>query len=311
MPTNSKRPESEKIFHGTPVSKGIAIGPISVVARGFSAPPVYPISEGAVVSEQSRFDTALKITKAQLRELQERIESVSGREESLVFEAHSMVLEDSSLTKQVDQAIDDRRQNAEFCFYAVMQTYLEAMRRVDDPYLRERTVDIEDVCQRVLRNFSLKGGPAEPEHPHIHVAFNLTPSDTASMDRDKLRGFVTEVGSVNSHTAILARALGIPAIVGLAGAVLESTTLAPAIVDGYSGKFIINPSSETTAHYRALAEERHKARKELESLRDQESTTLDGRHITLSANIEFTHELDLVRDQRAEGVGLFLSLIHI
>lgn len=305
MPNKTENPKLEKIFHGTPVSRGIAIAPMSVVARGFSAPPVYPIPEGAIVGEQSRFEAALTKTKQQLQELQDRIESVSGREEALVFEAHSMLLEDSSLTKQVHKAINERKQNSEFCFYAVIQTYLEAMRRVSDPYLRERTADIEDVCQRLLRNFSAESGPAEPDHQHIHVAFNLSPSDTASMDRDKLLGFVTESGSVNSHTAIMARALGIPAIVGLDGAVLESTTLAPAILDGYTGKFIIHPSPETTAHYQTLAEKRRKARKTLEALRDQESTTVDGRHITLSANIEFTHELDLVREHRAEGVGLF------
>ncbi|MEN8694813.1 MAG: phosphoenolpyruvate--protein phosphotransferase [Akkermansiaceae bacterium] len=296
---------SEQIFHGTPVSRGIAIGPISVIARGFSAPSVYPISETEITREQDRFEAAVAKTEEQLKELQKRIESVSGRAESLVFEAHSMVLADSSLTEQVRQAIEDRRQNAEFCFYAVMQTYLEAMRRVSDTYLRERTADIEDVCQRVLRNFSLESGPAEPEHAHIHVAFDLSPSDTASMDREKLLGFVTEAGSVNSHTAILARALGIPAIVGLGGAILESTTLAPAILDGYTGKFIVHPTAETRAHYEVLAEKRHKARKTLEALRDQDSITTDGHHITLSANIEFTHELDLVRDHRAEGVGLF------
>ncbi|MGC6426767.1 MAG: phosphoenolpyruvate--protein phosphotransferase [Akkermansiaceae bacterium] len=305
MSSASPSPAPEQVFHGTPVSRGIAIGPISVAARGFSAPSVYPISKGDITSEQNRFEVAVGKTKEQLQELQQRIESVSGREESLVFEAHSMVLEDSSLTQQVHQAIGERKQNAEFCFYAVMQTFLEAMRRVSDPYLRERTVDIEDVCQRVLRNFSAEAGPAEPDHAHIHVAFSLTPSDTASMDREKLLGFVTEAGSVNSHTAILARALGIPAIVGLDGAVLESTTLSPAILDGYTGKFIIHPSPETISHYQALAEKRRKARKALEALRDQKSTTIDGRHITLSANIEFTHELDLVHEHRAEGVGLF------
>lgn len=300
----TSKPE-EQIFHGTAVSRGIAIGPISVEARGFSAPSVYSIAEGEITREQRRFEAAISKTKEQLKTLQERIETVSGRKESLVFEAHSMVLEDSSLTKQVHQAIETRQQNAEFCFYAVIQTFLEAMRRVADPYLRERTVDIEDVCQRMLRNFSLDGGPAEPDHQYIHIAFDLAPSDTASMDRNKLLGFVTEGGSINSHTAILARALGIPAIVGLDGAILESTTLSTAILDGYTGKFIIHPSAETIANYKKLSEKRKTARENLEALCDQESTTLDGRHITLSANIEFTHELNLVHEQRAEGVGLF------
>jgi len=275
------------------------------MARGFSAPQVYPISPGAVVSEQGRFDAAVEITLEQLSLLQSKIESVSGREESLVFEAHSMVLGDASLVTRVHAEIDSRLQNAEFCFYAVMQTFLEAMRRVADPYLRERTADIEDVCQRVLRNFSGDVGIVEPGYQRILVAYDLSPSDTASLDREKLLGFITEAGSVNSHTAILARALGIPAIVGLDGAVLASTTLAPVILDGYSGKFILYPSPETTAQYQVLADKRASARRAIEKLRDIESTTVDGRHITLSANIEFTHELGMVRDNRAEGVGLF------
>ncbi len=281
------------------------MGPMSVAARGFSAPGVYPIPPGAVVSEQSRFDAALTVTRGQLYVLQTSIESVSGRDEALIFEAHRMVLDDKSLVDQVHREIDSRLQNAEFCFYAVMQTFLEAMRRVVDPYLKERTIDLEDVCQRVLRNFSGENGIIEPDYQRILVAYDLSPSDTASLDREKLLGFVTEAGSINSHTAILARALGIPSIVGLAGAVLESTTLAPAILDGYSGKFIVYPSAETTDYYEKLSTKRKEARKSLETIRDQKSTTIDGHHITLSANIEFTHELDLVKKNRAEGVGLF------
>ena len=295
----------EQVFTGTPVSRGIAFGPAHVAARGFSAPDVYPISQDAIPFEKSRFEAAVFHTKSQLAALRERIEAVSSGDEGLVFEAHSMVLDDPSLLRKVNSAIESRLQNAEFSFYAVMQTFLEAMRRVSDPYLRERTIDIEDVCERVLRNFQTNDEHTGPDHQHLLVTFDLTPSDTASMDRTKLLGFVTEAGSTNSHTAILARALGIPAIVGLGGAILETTTLAPAIIDGYSGKFIVYPSPETTAHYEALAARHKVTREALESLRDQESTTLDGRHITLSANIEFTHELELVNENRAEGVGLF------
>ncbi|MGJ8694946.1 MAG: phosphoenolpyruvate--protein phosphotransferase [Verrucomicrobiaceae bacterium] len=296
---------TEQIFQGTPVSRGIAIGPISVIARGFSAPPVYPISPGAIEAEKERFAEALTKTIKQLTALQERIESVSGREEALVFEAHRMVLDDPSLETRVHSKIESRLQNSEFCFYVVMQTFLEAMRRVSDPYLRERTSDIEDVTQRVLRNFSADLGVSDPEEPRILVAYDLSPSDTASMDREKLLGFVTEAGSVNSHTAILARALGIPAIVGLDGAVLATTALAPAILDGSSGKFIVYPTPETTKRYQNLAQERHRDRLALESLREEDTNTKDGLHITLSANIEFTHELGMVRENRAEGVGLF------
>jgi phosphotransferase system enzyme I (PtsI) len=301
----AKNLQEERIFHGSPVSRGIAFGPVYVSARGFSAPDVYEISEEAVPHEKIRLEAAFNRTRKQLSDLKDKIDEVADGDEGLVFEAHGMVLADPSLQKKVAQAIEERKQNAEFCFYAVMQTFLEAMRRISDPYLRERTIDIEDVSQRVLMNFQADIDAILPDHQHLLVAFDLTPSDTASIDRSKLLGFVTEAGSVNSHTAILARALGIPAIVGLGNAVLETTTLAPAILDGYTGKFIVYPSESTTAYYRAFAARKLEAREALEELRDQESTTIDGRHITLSANIEFTHELDLVIENRAEGVGLF------
>ncbi len=297
---------AEQIFHGTAVSRGIAVGPIHVIGRGFTAPEVYNIPEAFVPAEQERFSKALQITQKQLADLQEHMESLSGHEEGLVFEAHSMILDDPGVTKEVRRAIAERLQNAEYSFYAVMQTYLESMRRISDAYLKERTIDIEDVCQRVLRNFSTEEVPStSPDQAHLLVTYDLTPSDTASMDRSKILGFVTEAGSVNSHTAILARALGIPAIVGIGNAILETTALAPAIIDGYTGTFIVYPTEKTIALYKVLAAERKAAREELESQKDQASTTRDGRHITLSANIEFTNELETVRQFRAEGVGLF------
>ncbi len=307
----AKVQKEERVFHGSPVSRGIAFGPIHASARGFSAPDVYAIEEEAIPLEKERLQAAFEVTRQQLAQLKNRIDEVADGDEGLVFEAHGMVLDDPSLQKKVAQSIEERKQNAEFCFYATMQTFLEGMRRISDPYLRERTIDIEDVSQRVLRNFQADLDAILPDHQHLLVAHDLTPSDTASMDRTKLLGFVTEAGSVNSHTAILARALGIPAIVGLGNVVLEATTLAPAILDGYSGKFIIYPSETTTAYYQALAAKKKEARENLEKLRDQESTTIDGRHITLSANIEFLHELDLVNENRAEGVGLFRTEFYL
>ena len=301
----AKTPPEERVFHGTPVSRGIAFGPVHVAARGFSAPDVYEITLDQIPLEKARLTAAFDETRRQLTELKDRIDAVADGDEGLVFEAHGMVLDDPGLQRKVEQAIDERKQNAEFCFYAVMQTFLEAMRRIVDPYLRERTIDIEDVSQRVLKNFQADMDAIVPDHQHLLVAYDITPSDTASIDRSKLLGFVTEGGSVNSHTAILARALGIPAIVGLGNAVLETTTLAPAILDGYTGKFIVCPSGETTAYYQSLDAKKKEARQALEQLRDQESTTVDGHHITLSANIEFIHELGLVHENRAEGVGLF------
>jgi phosphotransferase system enzyme I (PtsI) len=299
--------QREQTFDGEAVSQGIAFGPVHVVARGFAAPEVYPVSSHQIPAEKERFRRALERTKDQLAALQAQIESISGEAEGRIFESHLMVLEDKTVLDRVNEAIESRLQNAEFCFYAVMQTFLEAMRRVADPYLRERTSDIEDVAQRLLQNFSGANPDEEesPDHRHIMVAYDLSPSDTAGLDPQRTLGFATERGSGVSHTAILARSMGIPAVVSLKGAVLGIRTLNPCIIDGYEGKLIVNPTPETVEHYRALAEEKALFKTSLDTLRDSDTTTLDERKITLSANVEFEHELAQVSQSGANGIGLF------
>ena len=156
----------EQIFDGEAVSQGIAFGPVHAVARGFAAPEVYSISPHQAPAEQERFRRALDRTKEQLAALRTQIESISGEAEGKIFESHLMVLQDQTVVDRVKDAISSREQNAEYCFYAIMQTFLEAMRRVADPYLRERTSDIEDVAQRVLQNFS---GATPIELSLIHI----------------------------------------------------------------------------------------------------------------------------------------------
>jgi len=299
--------QQEIVYTGIPASPGIAVGPIHVIARGFSAPEVYEIPESDIAEEQKRFEVAVDVTKKQLTNLQERLESLAGNRESEIFEAHVMLLEDKALLDRVFNAIDKRQQNAEFAFYAVMQNFLEAMRRIPDPYLRERTADIEDVSQRVLRNFQADEDSEhhQPDGKHILLAYDLSPSDTASMNRRHLLGFATEQGSVNSHTAILARSFGIPAVVGLGVSVIQVTALTPAVIDGYSGKLILNPSSETLEKYVTLTVEKEKQRSELDAKKNEATETLDGRVLTLSANIEFLEELHQVRQSGAKGVGLY------
>ena len=299
--------EQEIIYEGIPASPGIAIAPVHVVARGFAAPDIYEIEESEVAGEQERFRQALEVTKRQLIELQDRLEDLSGDNESGIFEAHVMILEDRSVVDKVQVAIARRLQNAEFAFYAVMQNFLEAMRRIPDPYLRERTADIEDVAQRVLRNFTTEGDVRQqgPDDKHILVAYDLAPSDTASMNRRHVLGFATEQGSVNSHTAILARAFGIPAVVGLDGAVIDVVTLTPSILDGYTGKLILHPSAETLERYRTLTLAKEKVRSSLDAMRGAATETVDGRPLTVSANIELVDELALVKRSGAKGIGLY------
>jgi len=299
--------ENEIIYEGIPASPGIAIAPVHVIARGFSSPEIYEIEEKEVEREQARFRRALEITKRQLIELQDRLEDLSGDGESGIFEAHVMILEDKSVVERVLKAIPDRLQNAEYAYYAVMQNFLEAMRRIPDPYLRERTADIEDVAQRVLRNFSTEGDTRVlgPEDQHVLVAYDLAPSDTASMNRRHVLGFATEQGSVNSHTAILARAFGIPAVVGLEGAVIDIIALSPSILDGYTGKLILHPTPETLERYRNLTLAKERVRSSLDALSGVATETTDGVALKVSANIEIVDELPLVKRSGAKGIGLY------
>jgi phosphotransferase system enzyme I (PtsI) len=305
MPEHAEKIET--IVEGIPASPGIAIAPIHVIARGFSAPDVYEIAESEVAEEQKRFTTAVDLTKRQLEEIQSRLKELSGDNEGAIFEAHAMMLEDKSVVTRVQRAIEERRQNAEYAFYAVMQNFLEAMRRIPDPFLRERRSDIEDVAQRVLRNFSPDTAHRHlgPNDQHILVAYDLAPSDTVTMNRRHVLGFVTEQGSVNSHTAILARAFGVPAIVGIEGTVIDITTLTPAILDGYTGKLILNPTPQTLQRYQQLSADKARIRSLLEAKRNAATETVDGRPITVSANIELIEELPLVRRSGAKGIGLY------
>jgi len=304
----------EKIIQGIAGSPGIAFAPVHVEARGTTAPDVYEITEDQVASEHARFEQALKITKNQLNDLHDHIANISGSETGKIFDAHVMVLEDPTLIKQVSKTISDRLQNAEYAFYAVLQNFLESMRRLNDDYFKERAADLDDVCQRVLHNFQIDAPIStsdRPNHQHILVAYDLTPSDTATIDRSMVLGFATEQGSVNSHTAILARSLGIPAIVGLNNIILDTQTLTNCILDGYTGKLILNPTEKTLEYYKARAARKDKALKKLEELREKKTATSDGHRITLSANIEFINELPMVKKSGAEGVGLFRTEFYL
>ena len=306
----------EIIIQGTAVSPGIAYGPVHVVARGMIAPEVYEIAPEHVDYEISRLHDAIAKTKSQLSGIQKKIEVISNNQDALIFEAHLMILEDKSLIHKVEESITVRHQNAEYTYYAVVQTYCEAIRRMNDTYLAERATDIDDVAQRVIRNFSTaddehKSPELNPDHKHIVVAYDLTPSDTATMDRQKSIGFITEQGSVNSHTAILSRSLGIPAIVGLENAVMRIKTLTTIILDGYTGQIILNPEIATVAKYREIQRKKQQIEAELDELKESKTQTTDGRLITLSANIEFSNELKYVEKSGAAGVGLFRTEFYL
>ncbi len=299
----------ERRLSGQPVSPGIAMGVLRVEARGCPAPPAHAITPVDFEKEWERFEAAIDRTERELNALKERVETISGAAEAAIFDAHLLFLRDRTILSRLNKELPKRLQNIESVYYAVVQNFMEVIRRVDDPYLRSRAVDIADVLQRVLKNMapqeitdtlSDKGAP-----PCVLAAYDLAPSDTADLDPKRVLGFVTEMGSAVSHTAILARSLGLPAVVAVPRLVMDSRQGQYAILDGYSGQIILNPTEETLEHYRTLQAEKTEAYETLVNMKDLPSVTQDGRHIRLAANVEFAHEYEAVKRCGAEGVGLF------
>ena len=300
-------PDVEIRLKGLPVSPGISMGMLRVEARGCPAPQLRSITPEEIPHEWDRFEAALQRTEEELNSLRDRIQKISGDMEAAIFDAQVLFLRDSMVMKTLHKEFDRRMQNMESVYYAVVQNFMEAMRHVDDPYLRSRVTDMEDVLQRVLRNMApaRTAASAAVEEAHLLAAYDLTPSDTADLDTTCVLGFVTEVGSAVSHTAILARSLGLPALVDIPQLMLKVTTGQQVVLDGYSGQLILNPTESTIKHYKQLQAEKAKAYQALVEMKDLPSETRDGRRIRLAANVQFSHEFNAIARCGAEGVGLY------
>ena len=300
-------PDVEIRLKGLPVSPGISMGMLRVEARGCPAPQLRSITPEEIPHEWDRFEAALQRTEEELNSLRDRIQKISGDMEAAIFDAQVLFLRDSMVMKSLHKEFDRRMQNMEAVYYAVVQNFMEAMRHVDDPYLRSRVTDMEDVLQRVLRNMAPARtvARAADTQSHLLAAYDLTPSDTADLDTSRVLGLVTEVGSAVSHTAILARSLGLPALVDIPQLMLKVTTGQQVVLDGYTGVLILNPTEETTKYYKQLQAEKAKAYQALVEMRDLPSETRDGHRIRLAANVQFRHEFDAISRSGAEGVGLY------
>lgn len=303
----SSPPDQETSWQGLGVSPGIADGETVVHWQNEEDIPLRKITVEEIPGEITRFEAALIATRQELLEIQQKIAGGIGADDASIFDAHLLVVEDRTLIDEALRGLERDLHNIEFVFHKVAEKYCRTLSAIDDPYLQERVVDIEDVTRRVMRH--LLGKSKEEIHkldrPHIIVAANLTPSDTALMNRQLVRAFVTEQGSKTSHSAILARSLGIPAIVGIPGICNSLSTGDHVLVDGYSGKLVLNPSDQTRFEYGQVERHKDEVRHQLDSIRATPSDTSDGRHIVLSANIELPTEIDAVTASGAEGVGLF------
>jgi phosphotransferase system enzyme I (PtsI) len=297
------------VLHGYPVSSGITVGYAHLVSTARLEVAHYEVAPEAVDAEVARFDRGMKAAQDELAALKSHIPPGSPAEFEAFLDLHRMILNDSALAQAPREVIRKRRANAEWALVQQMERLVERFEEIDDPYLRERKADVQQAVERVLK--ALMGGqtlspPAVSEEEKlIVVAHDLSPADMILFKRHHFGGFVTDVGGVTSHTAIVARSLGIPAIVGLHHAretIAEGEVL---IVDGTQGLLIVNPDPLVLAEYRARQAELKAERKRLQRLKSTPAATVDGTPIELFANIELPQDMPEVLEAGAEGVGLF------
>lgn len=297
------------MFQGIPASRGVCRGRLFVVRPPeVREPPRYGIQPEEVDGEMSRLEEALVQTRRQLRQLKEQVGRALGQQEALLFEAQLMVLEDPALLEGVRAMVEGGLVNVDHAFATVAQRFVSGFAAMEDAYLKERAADVRDATQRVLHNLLNPDAPQDLSgihEPCILVAHDLTPSQTALLDRKMVLGFATDQGSSTSHTAILARAMHLPAVTGLRDATQRLSTGEYALLDGFNGLLIVNPTDQTLYQYGQLAQRYQLIEDRLREVRNLPAVTLDGHRITLSANIESPAEAEEVLAQGAEGVGLF------
>ena len=297
------------VLHGSSVSAGITIGHAHLVSTARLEVAHYEIPDESVEAEIARFDGAIAHVKHELSALEAHIPADSPAEFGAFVNLHRMILEDTSLSHAPRELVRDRRCNAEWALVQQMDKLVAQFEDIEDPYLRERKADIRQVVERVLN--ALMGGQtlAEPrvaeERNLIVVAHDLSPADMILFKRHQFGGFVTDAGGVTSHTAILARSLNIPAIVGLHHArqmIREGELL---IVDGVQGVLVVDPDPIVLAEYQLRQSQIELERKKLRRLKTTPAATLDAESVELYANIELPQDVPQAQEAGAEGIGLF------
>jgi phosphoenolpyruvate-protein phosphotransferase (PTS system enzyme I) len=301
------------VLHGYAVSGGITVGYAHLVATARLEVAHYEIAPEAVDAELARFDQAMDAAQEELQALKAHIAPDAPKEFEAFLDLHRMILNDSALAVVPRELIRTRRANAEWALVQQMERLVERFEEIDDPYLRERKADVQHAVERVLKllmggaigTTALAEAAASEEQKLIVVAHDLSPADMILFKRHRFGGFVTDVGGVTSHTAIVARSLAIPAIVGLHHAFQTINEGELIIVDGERGLLVVNPDPVVLAEYRERQGEIKTERQRLKRLKKTRATTQDGTPIELYANIELPQDIGEVLEAGAEGVGLF------
>ncbi len=303
----AKIEKKEMTFNGIPASPGIAFGEAFVVNVEDQPITEEHISAGDVDAEIDKFMAALAETETELRNLHKALEDEMGEEHGKILDTHRMIIADEIMRGDTIRAIRERKVTAAYALHLTIEKVLTTFASIKDEFLRERAEDIRDVRRRVLRNLigQKVEGLSVLRKKAVVVARDLTPSDTASINRKYCLAFVTDSGGSTSHAAILARSAGIPAVVGLGDLSRHAKPYDQLIVDGITGTVILNPSAESIDLYREVQARYRELDRELLTLRDYPAVTLDGHTIELSANIEVPDEAEEAVSHGARGVGLF------
>ncbi|HQP91077.1 MAG TPA: phosphoenolpyruvate--protein phosphotransferase [Candidatus Omnitrophota bacterium] len=298
---------SEIILKGILAAPGIVIGKAHIFGKEDLDVERSSIGDEQVPLEISRFEDALIQTRQEIIALQKKIAAEMGTEHGEVFDAHLLVLEDRMLIEEVISKVKKEKVSVDYVFSEVLKRYANVFSRIEDEYLKERISDINDVGRRILRNLlgKKRKSLSDLEEEVIIVAHDLSPSDTATMHKNKVKGFVTDIGGKTSHTAIMAKSLEIPAVVGLEVGTEKIKNGDVVIVDGSAGVLIVSPDPETLKKYEVREEKIKGLSASLVSIKDLPAQTKDGKLISLAANIEFPEEIPSVLLHGADGIGLY------
>ncbi|MDD6575743.1 MAG: phosphoenolpyruvate--protein phosphotransferase [Fusicatenibacter saccharivorans] len=293
-------------FQGKSVYKGIVMGPVAVLKKND-----YQVKRARIEdpeAEVKRVKEVVEVSKKQLGRLYDKAVREVGEASAAIFEVHQMMLEDEDYLESMENMIRIELVNAEYAAAATGDNFAEMFAAMDDEYMKARSADVKDISERLVRNLSGEGdNDLSSMEPSIIVADDLSPSETVQMDKEKILAFVTVHGSTNSHTAILARMMNIPALIGVPMDLNSLKTGMMAVVDGFSGQVIFEPEEDVQKETEKRMQEEAEKQKLLEELKGKENITPDGRKINIYANIGSVGDLGYVMENDAGGIGLFRS----
>ena len=293
-------------FQGKSVYKGIVMGPVAVLKKND-----YQVKRTRIEdpeAEVKRVEEAVEVSKKQLGRLYDKAVREVGEASAAIFEVHQMMLEDEDYLESMQNMIRTELVNAEYAAAATGDNFAEMFAAMDDEYMKARSADVKDISERLVRNLSGEGdNDLSSMEPSVIVADDLSPSETVQMDKEKILAFVTVHGSTNSHTAILARMMNIPALIGVPMDLNGLKTGMTAVVDGFSGQVIFEPEEDVQKETEKRMQEEAEKQKLLEELKGKENVTPDGRKINIYANIGSVGDLGYVMENDAGGIGLFRS----